>query len=118
LNSKYANEKVVIMTYKEFVRVDFENGTEETFGNTVGLLGEYCTGKTLARDDSIVIDDFSKLGNEWQVLSFESMPFHDVEQPQFPERCLEPEDLRGERCRRRLDETSITKAIAEEACVE
>jgi hypothetical protein len=97
----------------EFVRVDFENGTEESFGNTVGMLGNFKTGETLARDG--VLDDFLELGSEWQVLPLDDMLFHSVEQPQFPKTCLEPEDPRGER-RRRLGESSITEEQAEDAC--
>jgi hypothetical protein len=115
LSSMYPNQKIVLSTYKEFVRVDFENGTEESFGNTVGMLGNFKTGETLARDGVTVLDDFLELGSEWQVLPLDDMLFHSVEQPQFPKTCLEPEDPRGER-RRRLGESSITEEQAEDAC--
>jgi len=115
LTSKYPGQKIVISTYKEFVRVDFENASEEAFGNAVGILGDFKTGKTLARDGKTVLDDFAKLGNEWQVLPKELMLFHDVSDPQFPKKCIEPEDPRGER-RRRLAEQVITAEQAEAAC--
>jgi len=115
LSSKYPGLNIVINYYKEFVKVDFKNGSKEAFGNTIGLLGNFKTGKTLARDGFTVIDDFSQFGNEWQVLPFEHMLFHDVEQPQFPSKCIEPEDPRGDR-RRRLGESSVSEAEAEKAC--
>jgi hypothetical protein len=115
LSSKFPGQQIIISTYKEFVRVDFQHGTAEAFGNTVGLLGDFTTGKTLARDGFTVLDDFSEFGSEWQVLPAEPMLFHDVSQPQFPKRCIEPEDPRGER-RRRLDELSVTEKQAKAAC--
>lgn len=114
LSSKFPKEKIAIHIYKEFVRVKF-NGGKNAFGKTVGLLGDFSTGKTLARDGSTVLDDFTELGNEWQVLPAEPKLFHEVSRPQFPEKCLEPEDPRGER-RRRLNEGTVTEEQAEAAC--
>lgn len=115
LSSKYPGQKIVLSTYKEFVRVDFENGSEDAFGNTVGLLGDFKTGKTLARDGKTVLDDFGELGNEWQVRADEHMLFHDVSLPQPPQKCIEPEDPRGDR-RRRLAEGTVFEEEAEKAC--
>jgi hypothetical protein len=116
LSSKYPGQKIAISTFREFVRVDFENGTYESFGNSVGMLGDFRSGKTLGRDGVTELDDFSMLGNEWQVLPDEIMLFHDISKPQFPEKGIEPEDPRGERRRRRLGESSITEVQAEAVC--
>ena len=118
LSSKYPGQKITISTYKEFVRVDFENGTKESFGNMKGLLGNFTTGETLARDGKTVMDDFWKYGTEWQVLPFENMLFHESSEPQFPERCILPEAPRGKRLRRlrRLEELTVTESQAEAAC--
>jgi hypothetical protein len=67
-SKKYPGQKIVISTVIEFVRVDFENGSDESFGNSVGMLGDFRSGKTLGRDGVTELDDFSMLGNEWQVL--------------------------------------------------
>jgi len=115
LHSKFPNQKIQISTYKEFVRVDFLNSTAEAFGNTVGILGDFNSGKTFARDGSTVLDNFMDLGNEWQVLPDETMIFHDVADPQFPKKCLEPEDPQGQR-RRRLGESTVSVEDAEKAC--
>ncbi|CAJ1968918.1 unnamed protein product [Cylindrotheca closterium] len=114
LDSKYPGVKIIMATYKEFVRVDVEGATDEAFANTVGLLGDFTTGKTLARDGS-AIDNFREYGSEWQVRPGEHMLFHNTAEPQFPKKCLEPEDPRGER-RRRLEESDITMEQAEKAC--
>jgi len=119
LSSKYPGQKIVLSTFKEFVKVDFVSPTAETFGNTVGMLGDYKTGKTLARDGSTVLDDFTDLGREWQVLPFDKKLFRESSAPQFRDLCIEPEDPRGDRARRRrLDESSsiITEEQAEAAC--
>eukprot|EP00980_Cylindrotheca_fusiformis_P023515 scaffold10552_cov73-Cylindrotheca_fusiformis.AAC.1 len=115
LSSKYPGQKIVISTYKEFVKVDYQGATAESVGNAVGMLANFHTGDFLARDGVTKLDDYTEYGNEWQVLPLDTMLFHDVAKPQFPEKCIEPEDPRGER-RRRLDESSITEEQAETAC--
>jgi len=115
LSSKYPGQKVVISTFKEFVKVDFINASSEAYGNAVGMLGDFKTGKTFGRDGSTVMDDFNEFGNEWQVLPADNMLFHNTEQPQFPKHCVLPEDPRGQR-RRRLEETSVSIEAAEKAC--
>jgi hypothetical protein len=114
LSSKYPGQSIVVQLYKEFVRVKF-NGKEDVFGNTVGLMGDYKTGKTLARDGSTEMNDFTELGDEWQVLPSEPKLFHQLSRPQFPEKCIHPEDPRGER-KRRLSESKISIEQAEKAC--
>jgi hypothetical protein len=115
LDSKFPGQEIEISTYLEFIRVDFKNGSEESYGNSVGLLGDFKTGKTLSRDGFTVLDDFTEYGSDWQVLPSDYMLFHDVAHPQFPQKCIEPEDPRGAR-RRRLDESSVSEADAEKAC--
>jgi len=115
LGSKYPGQVILVKVFKEFVGVRVVNGSEEAFGKTVGIVGDFKTGNTLARDGVTVIDDFSELGNEWQVLPSDCKLFHETETPQFPELCIMPEDPRGER-RRRLEESSIAMEEAESAC--
>jgi len=115
LGSKFPGQKIVLSTFREFVAVDFKANTEESFGNVVGMLGDYTSGDTVARDGVSVINDFTELGNEWQVLPADPKLFHEMEEPQFPNRCVVPEDPRGER-RRRLEESSISVEAAETAC--
>merc|ERR1711862_530823 len=61
LNSKYPGQKIVLSTFREFVRVDFRHASAEVFGNTVGMLGDFKTGDLLARDGVTKMDDFGKL---------------------------------------------------------
>lgn len=107
--------KILISSFKEFLKVEFENASEEAFGRSVGLLGDFKTGKTLARDGSTVFDDFTDLGQEWQVVPSDGHIFQETSTPHFPDLCIEPEDPRGDRARR-LAESTITGEQAEEAC--
>eukprot|EP00980_Cylindrotheca_fusiformis_P022911 scaffold9915_cov110-Cylindrotheca_fusiformis.AAC.2 len=118
LSSKYPGQKIVIGSYKEFVRVDFHNADSDAFGNSVGMLGDFATGKTLARDGITELKDYTMLGHEWQVLPWDGMLFHNVSHPQFPEKCIEPEaPAVMKRRRRRLGESSVTEEQAGAACV-
>lgn len=115
LSSKFPGQKIVLSVFREFVRVDFKGSTVEAFGDTVGMLGNFRTGDLLARDGQTKIDEFVTLGNEWQLLPSDDMLFHDRAEPQFPRRCLLPEDPQGQR-RRRLSESTISVEEAEAAC--
>ena len=115
-DSKFPGQKIVIATYKEFVKVDFINASSEAVGNTVGILGDFQSGLTYGRDHVTVVQDFNELGLEWQVRPADDlMLFHDISHPQFPKPCLLPEDPRGQR-RRRMDESAVSEEEAEKAC--
>eukprot|EP00980_Cylindrotheca_fusiformis_P012983 scaffold3240_cov68-Cylindrotheca_fusiformis.AAC.3 len=115
LSSKYPGQTIVIGSYKEFVRVDFQNAGSEAFGNSVGMLGNFATGKILSRDGVTELNDYKELGHEWQVHPEEGVLFHNVSRPQYPEKCIDPE-ARAMKRRRRLGESSITEKQAETAC--
>ncbi|KAL3939124.1 MAG: hypothetical protein SGBAC_006104 [Bacillariaceae sp.] len=115
LGSLYPGEKIEIKTFKEFVGVKIVGASESSFGNSAGITGDFLTGNTYARDGSTVLNDFTELGNEWQVLPSDGRLFHELARPQFPEKCWLPEDPRGAR-RRRLAESNITEDQAETAC--
>ena len=115
LDSVYPGQKIQIKTFKEFVSVKIIGATEESFGSSVGITGDFTTGKTLARDGTTELHDFNELGLEWQVLPSDGKLFHEMARPQFPELCYLPEDPRGDRARR-LAESNITVEAAEAAC--
>jgi len=115
LGSMYPGEQIQFKTFKEFVGVKIVGASESSFGSSTGITGNFASGKTYARDGSTILNDYNALGQEWQVLPSDGLYFHQVSQPQFPEKCWVPEDPRGER-RRRLDESSVTEEQAEAAC--
>mmetsp|Transcript_46246 Transcript_46246/g.112083 ORF Transcript_46246/g.112083 Transcript_46246/m.112083 type:complete len:312 (+) Transcript_46246:839-1774(+) len=90
LDSKYPGKDITIEVFNEFIRFKL-NGDESVFGKTVGLLGDYKTGKTLARDGASELHDFVQLNDEWQVLPGEPRLFHQVAHPQFPHNCIRQE---------------------------
>ncbi|CAJ1966543.1 unnamed protein product [Cylindrotheca closterium] len=92
---------------------------------SVVMLGDFNTGQTLARDGVTVLDDFTELGHEWQVLRIPSgKHLFRVKRLhlKFPETCIDPEYPRGDRrrcrCRRRrrLDCPFVSEEEAEAAC--
>ena len=89
LSRKYPGVTIIMSTYKEFVKVEFQGATEEAFGDSVGLLGDFKTGKTHGNVD---MRDFREYGSECQVTPEEDRIFHSAEEPQFPNKCLQPED--------------------------
>mmetsp|Transcript_24191 Transcript_24191/g.59226 ORF Transcript_24191/g.59226 Transcript_24191/m.59226 type:complete len:1073 (+) Transcript_24191:176-3394(+) len=117
LESAYPGQKIEISTFKEFVSVKVVGATEDSFGKSVGMTGDFDTGKTLARDGVTELNCFNELGQEWQVLPSDGKLFHKMSRPQFPEHCFLPEDPRGERARR-LAESNITEEAAEAACAQ
>jgi len=114
LSSKYPGTSITIQILKEFLTIKFD-GDHSAYANSVGLLGDSTTGKTLARDGVTEIHDYAELGDEWQVLPSEPKLFHKTDYPQFPEPCIKADDPRGDR-RRRLSESNISLEEAEAAC--
>lgn len=106
-------EKVVLRTYKDIVGVKILNG--KSFSNSVGLMGEFGTGKMLARDGQTILDDPNEFGEEWQVRESEAGLFQSIRSPQYPEKCVLPstEDITESR---RLGEASVGRSVAERAC--
>jgi hypothetical protein len=110
-------EEIQIRTYKEFVRIDFKEPKKYLYGNTVGLLADFNSGKKFARDGFNVIEDYNKFGQEWQVLPEGPMLFHEVVAPQLPDqKCILPIELHAEEKQRRLGEATVTEIQAELAC--
>jgi len=115
LDSKYPGKDITIEVHNEFIRFKL-NGDESVFGKTVGLLGDFSTGKTLARDGATELHDFVQLGNEWQVLPCEPRLFHhQLAHPQFPENCIWQEH-RHDDVESRLSMPQVSVGQAETSC--
>jgi len=107
------NESILIMTWRDFVRVDVNGKLYENFGGSGGLMGSFPDGKFVARDNKTVINRINKFGQEWQVLVNEPKLFHSNEGPQAPSICEIPTKFA---LRRRLAESPLSKEEAEAAC--
>ena len=100
--------------YNEFLAVAINNGHEDDFGDSVGLMGEYHTGKLIMRNGEEATD-VNVFGKDWQVQADEPMLFHTVEGPQQPEaQCMMPPPSKA--IKRRLSESMVSYEQAEEAC--
>jgi hypothetical protein len=109
-------DELGIRTYKDFVRVDLRP-SQELYGNSVGLLGEFNSGKKLSRDRVNTVEDINEFGQEWQVLADGPKLFHDMAGPQLPfQQCILPSELHAEEKRRRLGGATVTETEAELAC--
>jgi len=111
--------KIDLHTRKNgFPAVIVHAGHSDAFKGSLGLLGEWGTGRKLARDGKKEFDgidgpqdDATDFALEWQVRPNEPRLFKDkFREPQFPLKCYAPAKQRGG-----LGESSF-KLEAEEAC--
>jgi hypothetical protein len=106
-------EGIIFKTWNSFVSVQIENPKHKNFVGSVGLMGSFPKGLRIGRTNSI-IEDFNVFGQEWQVLSTEQKLFHNIEDPQHPQKCEIPSSVE---MRRRLAASLVTFDEAEKACV-
>jgi len=80
-----------------FPSVVLDGGNTDVFKGSLGLLGDYSTGKKVARDGETELDDATAFALEWQVRDTEPMLFQDARFPQFPTTCTPPKKMLGNR---------------------
>jgi len=90
---------------------DIDGGTTELFEGSLGILGEWKTGKMIGRDGSTEIQDGETFGLEWQVRDYEPVLFQSTRAPIYPAVCLPPKKMLG----KRLGDSHM-KAAAEKVC--
>jgi hypothetical protein len=96
-----------------FPAIIVDGGDSDVFSGSLGLLGEWSTGRRMARDGVTELndDDATAFALEWQVRDTEPILFKEVRAPQFPMACKAPEKMLKDR----LGSTHMQKA-AEKAC--
>jgi hypothetical protein len=96
-----------------FPAVVVDGGTSEIFKGSLGLLGDWETGKRLARDGKTEMNepDATGFALEWQVRDTEPMLFATARFPQYPTTCTPP----AKTLTNRLGMSSFEKE-AEKAC--
>jgi hypothetical protein len=85
--------KIDLHTRKNgFPAVIVDGGHTDVFKGSLGLLGDWETGKRLARDGVTELngEDATEFALEWQVRDTEPMLFKDARFPQFPQTCTPP----------------------------
>jgi len=90
-----------------------DGATTEVFKDSLGLLGDWETGKRLARDGKTLMDDpdATAFALEWQVRDTEPMLFKEARFPQYPRTCTPP----AQNLSKRLGVSNFEKE-AEKAC--
>jgi hypothetical protein len=96
-----------------FPAIHLDGGGTDIFKGSLGLLGDWATGKRLARDGQTEMNekDATNFALEWQVRDTEPLLFQDSRFPQYPNKCLPPKQIVGGR----VGASHMAKA-AEEAC--
>jgi hypothetical protein len=109
-------QQISISTMKDIVNFKVFNATSAMFEDSVGLMGNFKSGKRLARDGITVIENPEDFGQEWQVLDTEPKLFESsFFEPQHPSACILPTSIALEG-RRRLLEDKVSRGAAEKAC--
>lgn len=108
--------KIDLHTRKNgFPAVIVDGGKSDMFRGSLGLLGDWETGRFLARDGQTEIEvdpeNASAFALEWQVRDTEPMLFSTVRAPQYPATCIPPQKIAGFRLG-----MERFKQEAEEAC--
>jgi hypothetical protein len=106
------NGTVALTTWNRYVGVDIYDAKEDSFGGSVGLLGNF-KGLKVGRDGRM-IEDLNEFGQEWQVLDTERKLFHSADGPQHPEKCSIPSAVA--QAHRRLSQSKLGYDEAEVAC--
>ena len=99
-----------------FPYVKIDGGNTSLLEGSLGLLGEWRSGKMLSRDgvtemDGSTVDGWTAYALEWQVRDTEPVLFTSARFPQFPAVCTPPKKMLGNR----LGDSHMRKA-AEDAC--
>lgn len=92
-------QQIIIKTFKDLVSVKIENPSMATFGESIGLMGDFETGRLLARDGVTVLDDPNIFGQEWQVSNADIQLFESASKPQYPQKCILPDAAKAQRRR-------------------
>jgi hypothetical protein len=74
-------ERIKLNTYKDFVAVLVEQGQSANFLNSVGLMGDFRTGNMLARDGTLMTDNWNATVRNGR-FSTQANLFHTVRLPQ------------------------------------
>ena len=97
------------------VSVSVENADVNRFHDSVGMMGEFGSGRMLARDGKTVLENPIEFGQEWQTRPGQDPKLFQVDRaPQYPrQKCIlpGPSSKQG----RRLGET-LARNAAEKAC--
>mgnify|MGYP000346386913 CR=1 FL=1 len=94
-----------------FPAIVLNGAGSDIFKGSLGMLGDFETGKKIARDGKTEIEDPTEFALEWQVRDTEPMIFRTARFPQYPTQCTPPKKMMTNRLG-----MSHMLADAEKAC--
>ena len=124
------DDYIGLRSVKALMSVDVSIRGNPELENSQGLLGEYRTGKMLARDGKTVLgfdkpimtvsgklsDVSNAMGFEWQVRDTDPQLFQQAREPQWPTPCRMPTEVLASDKRRYLRSSGVSLEAAQKAC--
>ena len=114
-------EKIVMKTFKGFIKVQMAAEGSSHYTGSHGLLGRFPDGMRVARDGETLIEDVNAFGQEWQVRADEPKLFHSYDDAwvvpagqtcAMPDTSPAKQQLRARRLADGLAEEAAEKACA------
>ena len=113
-------EKILMKTYKGFVKVQVAKEGSEQYKGSHGLLGRFPDGKRVARDGETFLEDVNAFGQEWQVQVGEPKLFQSYDDAWVVpagQKCAMPDSSAAKlQLRQRRLASGLDTASAEKAC--
>ena len=113
-------EKILLKTYKGFVKVQLAKEGSEQYRGSHGLLGRFPDGKRVARDGETFLEDVNEFGQEWQVQVGEPKLFHTYDDAWVVpagQKCAMPDaSAAKQQLRQRRLANGLETEAAEKAC--
>jgi hypothetical protein len=111
LHDKSLSKIDLLQRQNGFPAVVLDGADTDIFQGSLGLLGDFSTGKKIARDGVTEIQDATEFALEWQVRDTEPLLFSSARYPQYPTVCVPPKKMMGNRLG-----MSHMKEVAEKVC--
>lgn len=117
LITEKGEESINIKVYKDMVSVTISHAEKQRFRGTLGLIGEFGSGRLMGRDGVTVMgeSDPDKLAAEWQVRDDEPILFQTIQAPQHPQECQLPTPTKQKKTNR-IGESTAKNRAAKTAC--
>ena len=116
----HGHEKILLKTFKGFVKVVFDVEGSDYYHGSRGMLGRVPDGKRVGRDGETFIEEVNAFGQEWQVLPSEPKLFHTYDDAwvvSAGQKCAMPDQSEATvMLRKRRLANGLASEAAEAAC--
>ena len=110
----YHGQELFIREYKDWISISLLHAKPADFRGSIGLMGSYPLATWYGRDGVTIHTDMNEFGSDW-IIQGDVDGFLFQEPSLFPDKCALPSQDASTK-RRRLHESSFTRAEALEAC--